>query len=240
MLKWSHHPLLILLVSISLPSYAADQQRGCPPIASITEVAGIVKLQRQREIRTESVGQGGAEICAGDRVMTFADSSAVVRTHRGDSLVMDSNTTLRLTGHDEMEHLQGKGYYSIKKRGPFSGVKVATRLSVIGVRGTSFLISDAEDRIDVALAEGAIAVESQSRAFALYQQGISAEYNAYLQGLEQEFEQFKRQQQQEFIGYVRQIDMQPGQHISLSGNRAIKGVVELELQREIDRLKARL
>jgi predicted nuclease with TOPRIM domain len=105
---------------------------------------------------------------------------------------------------------------------------IKTRAATIGVRGTTFIISENNEQNgeSVALKEGLLQIESNGPAFEIHKKRIPDEFEQFKleqqkqrQELQDEFERYKQQTMQEFVEYRREFTLRPNRVINLSGYR---------------------
>ena len=162
-----------------------------------------------------------------DTIVTKNGGSIVLQFDDGVLSVLDEKSRLRVEKTSWFSYLGGKVYFTFNK---IFGEprRVKTRAATIGVRGTSFIISENEKQNGetVALKEGLLQIESTGPAFEIHKKKIIDEFTQFKQqrqqenqAMQNEFEQYKQQTRQEFIEYRRQFTLQPNRVINLSGYR---------------------
>ena len=163
-----------------------------------------------------------------DTIVTKKDSQIVVQFDDGTLSVLDEKSRLRVEKTSWFSYLGGKVYFTFKKVFGEHRRVVKTRAATIGVRGTTFIISEnaEQDGESVALKEGLLQVESTGPAFEIHKKQILDEFEQYKreqqrqrQELQDEFEQYKQQTMREFVEYRREFTLRPNRVINLSGYR---------------------
>lgn len=162
-----------------------------------------------------------------DTIVTKKNARVVVQFDDGALSVLDEKSRLRVEKTSWFSYLGGKVYFTFKK--VFGQPRqVKTRAATIGIRGTTFIISENEnqDGESVALQEGLLDVESTGPAFEIHKKKVMDEFAQFKQQgqqakqvMQDEFSQYKKQTQTEFIEYRREFTLQPNRVISLSGYR---------------------
>jgi len=162
-----------------------------------------------------------------DTIVTGEKSRIVVQFDDGALSVLDEKSRLRVEKTSWFSYLGGKVYFTFKKVfGPQRNVK--TRAATLGIRGTTFIISEnaEQDGESVALKEGLLQVESTGPAFEIHKQREMNEYERYRmeqmaekQQMQDEYDEYKKQTMREFVEYRRQFTLKPNRVISLSGYR---------------------
>ena len=173
-----------------------------------------------------------------DTIVTGENARVVVQFDDGALSVLDEKSCLRVEKTSWFSYLGGKVYFTFKKVfGPQRNVKIRT--ATLGIRGTTFIISESteQDAESVALKEGLLHVESTGPAFEIHKQREMSEFERYRmtqmtekQQVQDDFDQYKQQTMREFIEYRRQFTLKPNRVISLLGYR----IDEKEMS-EVDR-----
>jgi hypothetical protein len=164
-----------------------------------------------------------------DTIVTKKGASSVVQFNDGVLSVLDEKSRLRVEKTGWFSYLGGKVYFAFNKIfGEPHRVKM--RAATIGVRATTFIISENEKQNGeiVALKEGLLQFESTGPAFEIHQKEIIDEFTQFKQQRQQkkqamhnEYEQYKQQTSQVFVEYRRQFTLLPNRVINLSGYRVI-------------------
>jgi hypothetical protein len=160
-----------------------------------------------------------------DTIVTKKGARIVVQFDDGALSVLNEESRLRVEKTSWFSYLGGKVYFTFKK--VFGETrKIKTRAATIGVRGTTFIISDNEKGESVALKEGLLQVESNGPVFEIHKKKIMNEFAQFKQQHQQaqqdmrdEFEQYKQQATQEFIEYQKEFTLGSNRIINLSGYR---------------------
>ena len=162
-----------------------------------------------------------------DTIVTKKDARIVVQYNDGALSVLDEKSRLRVEKTNWFSYFGGKVYFTFKRVfGESRHVK--TRAATIGVRGTTFIISDngGQESESVALKEGLLDVESNGPVFEIHKKRKMDEFSQFRQQQEQakrsmqdEFSQYKESTRREFIEYRRRFMLKPNRVITLSGYR---------------------
>ena len=160
-----------------------------------------------------------------DTIVTNKGAQIVVQFDDGALSVLDEKSRLRVEKTSWFSYLGGKVYFTFKK--VFGETRrIKTRAATLGIRGTTFIISDNEVGESVALKEGLLDVESNGPVFEIHKKKIMDEFAQFKQqhqkaqqDMKDEFEQYKQQAKNEFIEYRQQFTLQPNRVINLSGYR---------------------
>jgi len=166
-----------------------------------------------------------------DTIVTNKGAQIVVQFDDGALSVLDEKSRLRVEKTSWFSYLGGKVYFTFKK--VFGETRrIKTRAATLGIRGTTFIISDNEVGESVALKEGLLDVESNGPVFEIHKKKIMDEFAQFKQqhqkaqqDMKDEFEQYKQQATNEFIEYRQQFTLQPNRVINLSGYRVDEAVM---------------
>lgn len=162
-----------------------------------------------------------------DTIVTKEGARVVVQFDDGALSVLDEKSRLRVEKTSWFSYLGGRIYFTFKK--VFGEPRrVRTRAATIGIRGTTFIISEIEgqDGESVALKEGLLELESTGPVFEIHKQRELDEFERYKQEQQaartqrqDEFEQYKKQTMREFVEYRRKFMLRPNRVITLTGYR---------------------
>ena len=212
-------------VFISLQSFTlmADQTKSRGKVLKFSGDVEVVNAKGEKR----SVKQADEELNENDTIVTKEDARIVVQFDDGALSVLDEKSRLRVEKTSWFSYLGGKVYFTFKK--VFGDTRrVKTRAATIGIRGTTFIISenDEQNGESVALKEGLLQVESTGPAFEIHKKKVMDEFAQFKQqqqqakqAMQDEFDQYKKQTQQEFVEYRRNFTLQPNRVINLSGYR---------------------
>lgn len=215
----------LFLLFISLQSFSLMAESG-KYRGKILKFSGVVEVVNvDGEIRTvTAVDEPLNEM---DTIVTKNNARIVVQFDDGALSVLDEKSRLRVEKSSWFSYLGGKVYFTFKK--VFGEPRrVKTRSATIGIRGTTFIISENSEQNgeSVALKEGLLHIESTGPAFEIHKKKIMDEFAEFKQQNQQakqamldEFEQYKQQTADEFIEYQKEFTLQPNRVIKLSGYR---------------------
>jgi len=213
--------VFISLQSFSSAAAGPEKYRG-----KVLKFSGDVEVVNARGER-RFIKKANEPLHEMDTIVTKKNSRVVVRFDDGALSSLDEKSRLRVEKTNWFSYLGGKIYFTFKK--VFGEPRrVRTRAATIGVRGTTFIISEnsAQNGESVALKEGLLQIESNGPAFEIHKKKMTDDFAQFKQQQQQaqkkmrdEFEQYKKQTQREFIEYRRNFTLQPDRVISLSGYR---------------------
>ncbi len=191
-------------MSANLEGNTTTQPKGS--LAVIIKVEGKAKILSASSIKKRTV-LADTLLFQGDKLITYADSTIIIKLADGSKLVLNEDSALTFV--DEKSLIQGSGevYYKIQRRAHLSGLTVKTPFSIIGIKGTEFIVEAKGKAGVVALNEGLIGIESLQAAFELHKQKIMSEYEAFKNRQMQGFEAYKAQADKEVVNYVKAFDL---------------------------------
>ncbi len=222
--------IICVFISLqSLSSVAAGQEKYRGKILKFSGDVEVVNARGERRF----VKKADEPLHEMDTIVTRKGSRVVVRFDDGALSSLDEKSRLRVEKTNWFSYLGGKIYFTFKK--VFGEPRrVKTRAATIGVRGTTFIISENSEQNgeSVALKEGLLQIESTGPAFEIHKKKMMDDFAQFRQQQHQaqkkmrdEFEQYKKQTQREFIEYRRNFTLQPDRVISLSGYRVDETVM---------------
>ena len=212
-------------VFISLQSFTlmADQTKYRGKVLKFSGDVEVVNAKGEKR----SVKEADEVLNENDTIVTKQGARIVVQFEDGALSVLDEKSRLRVEKTSWFSYLGGKVYFTFKK--VFGEPRrVKTRAATIGVRGTTFIISENDEHNgeSVALKDGLLQVESTGPAFEIHKKKEMDEFAQFKQqhqqakqAMQNEFEQYKKQTQKEFVEYRRVFTLQPNRVINLSGYR---------------------
>lgn len=227
----------------------SDAEAACKPVAQITAFEGQVSVKPAGKVVKKSPGKLPAPLCAGDEVHTFQGKALIVA--KQDKITVDADSVLTLNPNEQVTVGKGQVLFDIQKRQTGRGIQIATRLSVIGVKGTRFLVSDKPEGVAVALDEGVVDVKSTQGKLGLYrEEEVKVKvtppltFEQYKQqaadGVEAEkkkFEEYKIETQKLFVAYVESITMQAGTELVIAGGEAVERKTSGRMKSEMEELR---
>jgi hypothetical protein len=215
-------------------------------VASLVAVEGQVSIKPAGKVLKTSPGALPRALCAGDEVHTFAGRAKI---DDGRSMVtLDHFSVAAFVAAGKAAMNKGQALFEVSKRKAETGVEVKTRLSVIGVKGTRFLVSDKNDDVGVVLDQGQVEITSTQGPVALYRETAAAkpaedDFAAYVRRKAEaiaagkaEFEEYKTQVQREFVAYVENLTLEAGKELVTHGHVAVERAISDEAAKAIQSL----
>jgi hypothetical protein len=215
--------VVFAFVFLQASALMAEQSK---PRGKVVKLSGDVEVINAKGEK-RSIVKADEEISEMDTVVTNEGARIVMLFDDGSLSVLNEKSRLRIEKTNWFSYLGGKIYFTFRK--VFGeNRRVKTRAATIGVRGTTFVISENSnnDGESVALKEGLLQIESTGPAFEIHKKKVLNEFEQYKldqlrarADLQNEFEQYKKQIMQEFVEYRREFTLQPNRVINLSGYR---------------------
>ena len=235
--------LLLTLGCMSLLSFSASAEvtlikKASPPSAQNASIGRVVKYIRTAVLIDKPEGQGvqikhrGERLFSGNELHTGSKSKAYIKMGDGSKILLRQHSKLRVINKHNVKVRRGKVMFSVAKRKKHqSPFQVATRVALLGIRGTQFVVEagDDEKTYNVYLKEGSIVAYPNKKQFKLHKDKEKQEFADYVNAQKSEFEKMNAQQQQEFSEYVEEITMKKNKGLSFTGN----DVKEVEIPEEV-------
>ena len=176
------------------------------PYAVITKIEGRVKVLPADSIKKHNALKDEL-LYKGDKIITYAGARVLIELADSSKVVLDEKAELTLVDHERLDQASGEIYYKIKQRSASQGLSVKTPFSIIGIKGTEFIVNTAQGG-EIALNEGLVGVASLHAEFELHKKKMMADYEAFKSKQMQEFEAYKAQANDEVVTYVKTFDLQ--------------------------------
>jgi len=215
--------ILVLSFIISLFSYLQAIQT----LGTVVSFKGSVKVKAEGSIKKERVSKG-LSIHAGDIFVSSRNSSLILKLADGSSVVLDELSSIHFTSLHKSEQLKGKILYKITSRDARNSLKIKTPFAVIGIKGTTFIVTATKENASVSLKEGRIGIASLNADFELYRKRVQKEFNDYrakqdaaMQTQLDGFEKYKNKNAKyEKMQKTKAFDLEAGNKISFNNQEA--------------------
>lgn len=231
----------------------AERQPECAPAARLVKVEGQVSLKPAGKVARITPTSLPYDLCTGDVLYTFAGHAKVVDAKDGRyTAILDAHSSLKL-GQNGGSVEAGSMLFEVKKQGPQSGVQITTRLSVIGVKGTRFLVSDSSDGVRVAMDEGRVEITSTQGRIGLYQEttapeahspSTQADYERFLAersigvaATAAAFEAYREATRREFVAYVESLQLSARRELLTQTGIAVERDISTDSRDTLSRLR---
>ena len=206
------------------------------PVATIIKIEGKAKILPVYSIKKHraKVGEG---LLKGDKLITYANTTVLIKLLDKSKIILNENVEMILSSNTAIRQESGEVYYKITKRSKNLGLKVATPFSIIGIKGTEFLVNF-ENEGQVALNEGLVGITSPGDDFELYQESVLSDFEKYQQQQDAEFEAYKRKTEDQIAAYVQSFDLQANKMLTFTSpsdckERCEKRVEEVSFTEEV-------
>ncbi|MDP2787458.1 MAG: FecR domain-containing protein [Pseudomonadota bacterium] len=219
---------------------------NCQAVAKMVSFDGQVSVKPAGKVLKTSPGALPRTLCAGDEVHTF-EGRALINDGRS-AVALDRFSVVAFNAAGRAALDKGLALFEVKKRTAEAGVEVKTRLSVIGVKGTRFLVGDKNDDVSVVLDEGVVDIASTQGPVGLYREKTvtrppDEDYESYARrlaegvaGEQAAFEKYKTQVQREFVAYVENLTLAAGKELVTAGRIAVERDISGESAKAIKSL----
>ncbi len=204
----------ILLIIGLLPFIYANE------IATLSKVEGRVKILPKDTIKKHKAKRGDI-LHNGDKIISYKNSKAFITLIDDSKIILNENSELTMLDDKSLKQDNGEIYYKIKKRGSSRGIKVQTSFSIIGIKGTEFIVNSGETK-QIALNEGLLAIGSLRESFELHVRKIMSEFEAYKLQQAKGYEAFLKENIGEDISYVKSVHLQALRVLSFKDAKSCK------------------
>ncbi len=184
------------------------------PIATIVQIEGKAKILPASSIKkhTATVGEGLLE---GDKLIAYADTKVLISLLDNSKIILNEGAELLFSSDTHLKHERGEVYYQITQRTKSKGLNVETPFSIIGIKGTEFIVNF-EGEGQIALNEGLVSVTSPGTDFELYQAKELSEFEKYQREQDAAFEAYKRETEDQIAAYVKSFELQANKMLTFS------------------------
>lgn len=187
-------------------------------LATIEKIVGKVKVLKANELRATNA-KPNQILYKDDLIITYKDAMTTIKLDDNSLVTLAEKTKLRVLNSKELKQEEGKIFYNIETQGK-NTMTVATNFATIGVKGTSFIINDAQEQKDVSLKTGLVGVSALEGEFEIHKKKENklSKYENYKLAEDNDFDNYKTKIEEEFIEYKKEFDLHPDYTISFSGN----------------------
>lgn len=186
-------------------------------IGKVIKVEGSVKVVQIGSIKKSTL-KVDQNIHKDELISTATSSSVVIKLNDASDLVVDEKSSLSFHSEQEMEQTEGKVYYKITSREAKNALKVKTPFSIIGIKGTEFIVDSDKEDASIKLKEGLLGIESIKEEFELYRKKVQADYKKFVSSQTDAFEEFKNAQVKGFAQKTKAFDLHKKNTLSFDGN----------------------
>ena len=183
-------------------------------LATIVKLEGKAKVLSNNSIKKHKAKLGEA-LFEGDKLITYNASKVLVELDDNSNLILNASSELSFLDRKNLKQTAGEIYYKIKTRKASIGLKVETPFSIMGIKGTEFIV-DTKGKGQIALNEGLVGIESLHADFELHKKKVMEAYEKYKSEQNAGFEAYKAQAQGKVISYVKAFDLEAGKVLEFS------------------------
>lgn len=183
-------------------------------VAIITKIEGKAKILSKNSIKKHKPLLGES-LFEGDKLITYNKAKVFVELDDSSKLILNESSELSFVNNAHFKHLSGEIYYKIKTRKASQGLRVETPFSIMGIKGTEFIVN-ANGKGQIALNEGLVSIESLDENFELHKKRVMEEYEKFKNEQNTAFEAYKAELRGEIITYVKSFDLVSGKVLNFS------------------------
>ena len=177
-------------------------------VATIVQLEGKAKVLSNSSIKKHKA-KVGETLFEGDKLITYGEAKALVELDDNSKVILNASSELSFLDRKNLKQVSGEVYYKIKTRKASMGLKVETPFSIMGIKGTEFIV-DVNGKGQIALNEGLIGIESLHANFELHKKKVMEEYEKFKSEQNAAFEAYKAEARGEIVSYVKSFDLEAG------------------------------
>lgn len=200
-------------------------------VAVIVKIDGKAKVLPHKSIKKHQAKQGEA-LFEGDKLITYEEAKVLVELDDSSNVILNAGSELSFLDCNNLKQNAGEIYYKIKTRKSSQGLKVETPFSIMGIKGTEFIV-DAQGKGEIALNEGLVGIESLHADFELHKQQVMAEYEKFKNEQNTAFEAYKAEMDGEIVSYVKAFDLEAGNVLHFSDAENCKEACESQVDEKV-------
>lgn len=183
-------------------------------VALIAQIEGKAKILSKESIKKHKA-RLGETLFEGDKLITYSGTKVLVELDDSSKLIVNASSELSFIDSRTLSQASGEVYYKIKTRKKSQGLKVKTPFSIMGIKGTEFIVN-ANGKGQIALNEGIVGIESLHANFELHKKEVMKEYEKFKSEQNTAFEAYKAELSGESVSYVKVFDLEAGKVLSFS------------------------
>jgi len=180
----------------------------------IQKIEGKAKVLSKKSIKKHKAVQGET-LYEGDILITYNETKVMVKLQDCSYLILNAGSELSFISASKLKQVSGEVYYKIKTRQASQGLKIETPFSIMGIKGTEFIV-DTKGRGQIALNEGLVGIASLHADFELHKQNVMAEYEKFKEEQKSGFEGYKAEAEGKVISYTKAFDLNAGKVLNFS------------------------
>ncbi|SNR75620.1 FecR domain-containing protein [Desulfurobacterium atlanticum] len=212
--------IFLVLLLFTLPAGAVTAGR-------ITDFEGKVKIFEDTFLG-KKVTNVPFKFGFNSKIKTYSSSRAFIDFGFSKLLLLEKSV-LTVKNRGDVYQEEGEVIYSVKRYGNVKGFFVKTPVSIIGVKGTEFIIAvGSVDSVKVGLKKGFLSIRSVEEPFKVYKAVVEDEFSKFKKEFENykkkqvdEFEAYKRKLKEEFLFYAKEFTISAGKSLVIKGNKVV-------------------
>ncbi|MBU0730080.1 MAG: FecR family protein, partial [Proteobacteria bacterium] len=213
----------LILTLFAVPAFAA-QQAG-----QISKYEGPVSIYRDGAVRGEKVIANDQPLFVGDSVKTKRGGRAFISFVDGSKIVLQEDSSLLVKNLENANVAQGTVLFEIKKRGQAQGLLITSATVTMGVRGTRFAVSNAEDNVSIFLKTGELEIGALEGEFKKQKEDLEKDFKEMQEKMKKDFQNTQAQMKAYFdeaskqmregnFEIVKNFNMTSGSAVAISNN----------------------
>lgn len=233
---------------MSLFGLLISSQSFAQETIEIVKAQGGVTVSDKVDGKQKTVGTKSA-LPASNVLTTGPDGRAVVKVGNTGFVVLEKNSKIEMSNDNDhagfFRQLTGMVYYAVNTiKGKDRTLEVRTKTATLGIRGTRFIVAETEDRNEVGMRKGTVAVISPNDEFEIHKKAEQDEFEAYKKaGVDavnkekSDFAAYKENTQKEFIEYKKEFSLGADRMVSFNGKRVDDRPLSGETKKDLESLE---
>ncbi len=187
---------------------------GQESLAVIVKLDGKAKILSKSDIKKHKATLGEA-LYAGDTLITYDETKVLLELPDCSNIILNASSEFSFRDTRNLKQLSGEVYYKIKTRQVSQGLKVQTPFSIMGIKGTEFIV-DTKGTGQIALNEGLVGIESLNADFELHKKKVMQAFEKFKSEQDAGFEAYKAEAEGKVVSYVKAFDLEAGKVLNFS------------------------
>lgn len=183
-------------------------------LAVIKKIEGKAKVLSKSSIKKHKAFSGEV-LHEGDTLITYKETKVLVQLQDCSNLILNASSELSFIDKENLKQRRGEVYYKIKTRQASQGLKIETPFSIMGIKGTEFIV-DTNGTGQIALNEGLVGIESLHADFELHKKKVMQAFEKFKTEQNTGFEAYKAEAEGKVISYVKTFDLEAGKVLNFS------------------------
>lgn len=193
---------------------AAKSTSDVDHVGLIDKLDGTVLHRKDNTTKPTRISDKKTQLQVGNQIQTKSRSRAFVKWIDGSKIVLKEKSRLSINDIDYINVDEGRVIFDIAKLKRPKPVRVGVKLSILGIRGTQFVVDSTDDEFNVYLKEGKVTINSIGEDFKIYKEQIESQMRQFKQELESGAKKYKEDLEKRFEQFKKEIELGQAQLIN--------------------------